>query len=689
MTATAPAEKRLQEGSVNRRFETSAIGRSSFDFTLATPNINRKEKQKQDMSSKPYRILFVEDNSSWNHIVNAMLEDGLDRSFQVTRAHSLREALQQSASESFDAFLMDRNVLGPDAFAGLLKLRAQIGALPVILLIAKEQEALGRQLIDAGAFDYTVKESLGPELLQKTVRFAVEREQKERALRQSEERFQELFENAKDIIFTLDLEGNLNSLNQSAVDVMGWSKDEALKLNIKNLVAPEHHNLCRQMMQRIVNEEPLQQFEITLIRKDGKKILLDTSARLIQSDGRKTGVQGIARDVTERRHLENMVRQSQKLDAIGRLSGGLAHDFNNLLCVISGHTELLSERLEAQHQGTKNLIQIKKAVDSASALVRQLLAFSRKQVISPQILDLNTIVVEVEKLLGRLIGDHIEFSYSLHPALSRVRVDPIQVEQIIVNLVLNARDAMPQGGKISIETGNADIGEGFSSKGAHVPPGKYVVLVVSDNGSGMDEHTQNRIFEPFYTTKELGKGTGLGLATVYGIVKQSGGTIWVYSEPGQGSTFKIYFPRVEGRPADRSSRNALSENYHGTETVLLVENAEPLRALAKEFLKSNGYAVLDAENGNEAIRIAKAYGGPIHLLLTDVIMPQMGGKHLAEQLASLRPATKVLYMSGYSDDGIARTGISVTERAFLEKPFTRDILLRKVRRLLDDAPQTV
>lgn len=687
MIATAPAEDHLQEeASAKMSFETPVVGRS---FVRRTLNINRKEKQKQDMLSPVYRILFVEDNSSWNHIVSAVLADGLDPCFHVTRVHSLREGLQQFGSESFDAFLMDRNVLGPDAFAGLTKLRAQIGTLPIILLIAKEQEALGRQLIDAGAFDYSVKESLGPELLQKTVRFAVERERKERALRQSEERFQELFENAKDIIFTLDLEGNLNSLNQSAVNVMGWSKDEALKLNIKNLVAPEHLNLCGQMMQRILNEEPLQQFEITLIRKDGKKVLLETSARLIQSDGRKTGVQGIARDVTERRHLETMVRQSQKLDAIGRLSGGLAHDFNNLLCVISGHTELLSERLEPQHQGAKNLIQIKKAVDSASALVRQLLAFSRKQVISPQILELNTIVVEIEKLLGRLIGEHIEFSYSLHPALNRVRVDPIQVEQIIVNLVLNARDAMPQGGKISIETGNVDIGEGFSSKGAHVPPGKYVVLVISDNGSGMDEHTQNRIFEPFYTTKELGKGTGLGLATVYGIVKQSGGTIWVYSEPGQGTTFKIYFPRFEASPSDYSSRNLRSENYNGNETILLVENAEPLRALAKEFLKSNGYAVLDAENGHEAIRIAKAFGGPIHLLLTDVIMPQMGGKHLAEQLASFRPATKVLYMSGYSDDGIARTGILVTEKVFLEKPFTRDTLLRKVRRLLDHAPQTV
>jgi PAS domain S-box-containing protein len=650
-------------------------------------NIFCKEMQKQEMSSKPYRILFVEDNSSWHHTVNAMLEDGLDSSFHLERVRRLHDTFDQSTAEKFDALLIDRNSLGADASAGFSKLRAQIGKLPVILLVIREQESLAKQLVETGAFDYAVKETLTRELLQKTVRFAIELERKEVARRQSEEKFHQLFESARDIIFTLDLDGNLTSLNQAAVEVFGWSKEEALKLNIKNLVAPENLNICGQMMAQILNDQPLPQFEITLLRKDGKKILLETTARLIGSDDEKKGVQGIARDVTERRHLENMVRQSQKMDAIGRLSGGLAHDFNNLLCVISGHTELLAEQLDQQHKGTRNVAQIKKAVDSASTLVRQLLAFSRKQVISPRVLDLNSVVVEIEKLLGRLIGENIEFSYSLHPALSRVRVDPVQIEQIIVNLALNARDAMPQGGKISIETGNVDIGGPFCSKGLHVRPGKYVVLVVSDNGVGMDEETQSRIFEPFYTTKELGKGTGLGLATVYGIVKQSGGTIWVYSEPGHGTTFKIYFPREEATTVDQSSQQITAENYNGNETILLVENAEPLRALAKEFLKSHGYAVLDAENGKEAIRIAKAFGGPIHLLLTDVIMPQMGGKHLAEQLAGLRPATKVLYMSGYTDDGIARSGISLAENIFLEKPFTRDTLLRKVRRLLEPHPE--
>jgi signal transduction histidine kinase/ActR/RegA family two-component response regulator len=372
---------------------------------------------------------------------------------------------------------------------------------------------------------------------------------------------------------------------------------------------------------------------------------------------------------------------------MGRLSSGLAHDFNNLLCVISGHAEILSERLAPSDRAINSITQIKKASDSAAALTRQLLAFSRKQVFHPRTLDLNTIVAETEKLVARLIGEHIEISTPMHPMLGHVRVDPVQIEQVLINLVLNARDAMPQGGKLILETSNVDLEQNSPSRREIVPAGKYVVVAVTDTGCGMDEETLSRIFEPFYTTKELGKGSGLGLATVYGIVKQSGGFIWVYSEPGQGATFKVYFPRVENPLTTASADKPSLEIRQGTETVLLVENAEPLRALAKDFLKSSGYAVLEAENGKEALRIASAYGGPIQLLLTDVIMPGMGGKQLAQQLTSLRPATKVLYMSGYPNDGIVQSGILATGLVFLEKPFTREILLRKVRQVLDDLPQ--
>jgi PAS domain S-box-containing protein len=647
----------------------------------------RKEKQDEVMQSSFYRILVMENDSSFAQNICHLLESNSNLSFQVVLAKVVPGVLPPSVFESVDALLIGFHALDGTALARIAELHSQFNALPIVAVIPSAEARLGRQILEAGAAEYLAMETLTRELLQKSIKYAVERMRAENALRQSEQRFHELFENAKDILFTLDLEGNVTSLNKSAEEVMGWSRSEALQLNLKSLVAAEHLNLCGQMMQRILNEEPLQHFEIAMLRKDGRKVLLQASARLIYSNGEKHGIQGMARDITERRQLETMVQQSQKLEAVGRLSGGLAHDFNNLFCVISGHTELLTEQMEPAHPATRNLAQIKKAVDSASSLTRQLLAFSRKQVFHPRILDLNAAVVETKKMLGRLIGEQIEFFTSLHPALGTVRVDPVQLEQVLVNLVLNARDAMPQGGKLTIETGNLDLEEGARSKRAIVPAGKYVVLSVTDNGCGMDEEAQSRIFEPFFTTKELGKGSGLGLATVYGIVKQSGGFIWVYSELGQGTTIRVYLPRVDSSPAPLSLGNPRTEVRQGNETVLLVENTESLRNLAKELLKASGYAVLDAENGKEALRIASSFGGPIHLLLTDVIMPGIGGQQLAKQLTSLRPATRVLYMSGYSNDGIVQSGILESGAQLLEKPFTREILLRTVRQVLDEVPQ--
>jgi two-component system cell cycle sensor histidine kinase/response regulator CckA len=636
------------------------------------------------MESTLYRILVMENDSSSTQNICGLLENKRNSPFQIVLAKSGQGVVPSLVFESVDALLLDMHSLNGAGLARVRALHSQFNFLPILALVPASDNALGHRVLEVGAAEYLVKETLSSELLQKALKYAIERTRAEAAARQSEERFHELLENTKDILFTLDLEGNVTLLNKSAEDVMGWSRSETRQINIKNLVAPEHLNLCSQMMQRIVNEEPLQHFEISMLRKDGRKVLLQVSARLICSNGRKEGVQGIARDVTERRHLENMVQQAQKLEAIGRLSGGLAHDFNNLFCVISGHTELMSERLESDHPAIRNLAQIKKAVDSASSLTRQLLAFSRKQVFHPRVLDLNGVVLEAQKLMGRLVGGHIELFTSLNPQLGHVRVDPVQMEQVLLNLVLNARDAMPTSGKLAIATSNVDLEEGAKSKRAIVPAGSYVVLSVTDNGCGMDEETQSRIFEPFYTTKELGKGTGLGLASVYGIVKQSGGFIWVYSEPGQGTTIKVYLPRVDNSPASLPFENSSTEARRGSETVLLVENAESLRTLAKEFLKSSGYAVLDAENGKEALRIASAFAGTIHLLLTDVIMPGMGGKQLAEQLTSLRPTARVLFMSGYSNDGIVQSGILTSEAPLLEKPFTREILLRRVRQVLDE-----
>lgn len=652
---------------------------------------SRQEKQVGAMQSQSYQILLIGEDSSRTEAYPQMLQDADGPSFDVEKQTNWQSALSRFVSCAPDSPLPDAILweLSASVAAGLgcLKEAASLQpCVPFVVVVPENQEQLGKQVLEAGANECLVREALNKELLQRTLRYAIERNRAENCVRQWEKRFEDLFENTKDILFTMDLEGHITSVNKAAEEVMGWPREEALQKNIKGLVAPEHATLCNEVMRRLVNGEPLQHFEIAMLRKDGRRVLLEASARLIRSSGNNDCVQGIARDVTERRQLENMVRQSQKLEAIGRLSGGLAHDFNNLLCVINGHTELLTEALQPTDPGMRSVTQIRKAADSAAALTRQLLAFSRRQVFHPQVVDLNAIVTETERLLARLIDEHIEFYTALDPALGRVSVDPVQVEQVIINLVLNARDAMPNGGKLTIETSNLDLEENHQSKISQVPAGKYVLLALTDTGCGMDEETQSRIFEPFYTTKEMGKGTGLGLATVYGIVKQSGGYIWVYSEEERGTTFKIYLPRVAS-PLTEARPSRHIEISKGTETILVVEDAEPLRALTTEFLSASGYTVLEAANGDEAIRIAQSHAGTIDLLLTDVVMPRMGGKPLVEQMAQIRPHTRVLYMSGYPNDGIVQAGILANGVTLLEKPFTREILSKRVRQVLDATAQ--
>ena len=645
------------------------------------------------MQAQSYQILLIGEDPSRTHTYVQMLQEAEDASFEVAKETNWQSALSRFALGAPDlplpdAILWELPASSATAPAVLNETASLQRCVPFVFLIPENQKQIQKQLLEAGACEYLVKETLKKDLLQRTLRYAIERNRAENSVRQWEKRFEDLFDNTKDILFTMDLEGNVTSVNKTAEEVIGWPRNEVLEKNIKGFVAPEHAALCSEVMRRIVSEEPLQHFEIAMLRKDGRRVLLEASARLIRLNGKKDCVQGIARDVTERRQLENMVRQSQKLEAIGRLSGGLAHDFNNLLCVINGHTELLTEALQPNDPAVRSVTQIRKAADSAAALTRQLLAFSRRQVFHPQVVDLNAIVAETERLLARLIDEHIEFYTALDPALGRVLVDPIQVEQVIINLVLNARDAMPKGGKLTIETCNLDLEEDHQSRLSQIPAGKYVLLTLTDTGCGMNEETQSRIFEPFYTTKEMGKGTGLGLATVYGIVKQSGGFIWVYSEEGRGTTFKVYLPRVASPLTEARSAWHI-EISKGTETILVVEDAEPLRALTKEFLTASGYTVLEAANGDEAIRIAQSHAGSIDLLLTDVVMPRMGGKPLAEQMAQIRPKTRVLYMSGYPNDGIAQAGILANGVALLEKPFTREILSKRVRQVLDEpAPAT-
>jgi PAS domain S-box-containing protein len=403
---------------------------------------------------------------------------------------------------------------------------------------------------------------------------------------------------------------------------------------------------------------------------------------------------GVATDITERkqaeqalRETEEQLRQSQKLEGIGKLAGGIAHDFNNLLTVIGGYSDLLLMNSGLDESAREKMEEVKKAAERASSLTRQLLAFSRKQVLKPEVLNLNSLVDGLGKMLRRLIGEDIEIITALRPEVEKINADPGQIEQVAINLVVNARDAMPSGGKITIETANVELDQAYSDMHISIKPGPYVMLAVSDTGTGMDAKTRKRIFEPFFTTKEMGRGTGLGLSTIYGIVKQSGGNIWVYSELGKGTTFKIYFPQINTEqtaktPAGKRPQEPLTEVG---ETILLVEDEEVVRRLTHSLLETSGYQVLAASGGEDAIRICASYSGEIHLMLTDVVMPRMNGKKVAEGVKLTRPEMEILYMSGYTDDAIVHHGVLEAGTNFIEKPFTSYGLLSKVRETLNKA----
>jgi signal transduction histidine kinase/CheY-like chemotaxis protein len=399
------------------------------------------------------------------------------------------------------------------------------------------------------------------------------------------------------------------------------------------------------------------------------------------AQGKVIGLIGIARDVTEMKRLEEQFRQAQKMEAVGRLAGGVAHDFNNLLGIIIGYGDIVSRRMVSDDPLRLKMEQILKAAARAAALTRQLLAFSRQQVLQPKILDLNVVVSEIEDMLRRLIGEDVVLVTMPGPGLRSVEGDQGQLQQVIMNLAVNARDAMPNGGKLRVETCNVDVDEAYAARYPPMRPGPYVMLVITDTGSGMDANVQARIFEPFFTTKELGRGTGLGLSTVYGIVQQSGGHIYVDSEVGVGTSFRIYLPRAAGVPLQRAEGKPPSL-VGGSETVLLAEDESHLRELVREILEGSGYRVLIARDGTEALEIASGHAGPIHLMVTDVIMPGVSGREAADAIRQTRPEMKVLYVSGYTDDAILRHGV-LGSAAFLEKPFARDRLLREVRELLN------
>jgi PAS domain S-box-containing protein len=498
----------------------------------------------------------------------------------------------------------------------------------------------------------------------------------------AEVKYQTLMQHANDAIFIVDPAGPVLEVNRQAEEMLGRPSTEIVGRLYTDIVSPASHDDAVAQFQRLLSVGTVHANDIHLRHSDGRQVCADFSASLVPVRGEPV-VLAIARDVTERNRLERQFQQAQKMEAVGQLAGGVAHDFNNLLTAILGYSELLLQTLPEDDGRRQDVEEIQKAGQSAGSLTRQLLAFSRKQILEPVVLDLNAVVANLDRMARRLIGEDIEIITHLDPELGRVKADAGQIEQVLLNMAVNARDAMPEGGTLTIETANVELDEQYAQTHPGTAPGHYVVLALSDTGHGMDEQTQSHLFEPFFTTKEKGKGTGLGLATVYGIVKQSGGSIWVYSELGQGTAFKVYFPRVEGVAVPLVTAGSSVQSPAGTETILLVEDAGGLRKLARKILERYGYTILDAPNGDEALRICEQHQGTIHLLLADVVMPGMSGRALADRLALLHPATKVLYTSGYTDNAIVHHGVLTAGTAFLQKPYAPEALARKVRDVLD------
>jgi PAS domain S-box-containing protein len=634
--------------------------------------------------STPLSALILEDRESDAALLlNVLKRGGFECDYEIlATADGMREALGRRA---WDVVISDYSMPGFNALKALAVLKESRKDIPFIIVSGTIGEENAVEALKMGAHDFLVKGRLArlTHVVERELREARERaarREAEDALRESEQRYRRIIETTNEGVWIVDAASKTTYVNARMASMLGTSPRDMIGASIFDFVRDEPTVKALRQHEASAGK----QTEIKLERKDGDVTwaLLDTTP-IIDGNGHYEGALVMAMDVSSRKRLEEQLRQAQKMEAVGSLAGGIAHDFNNLLSVILSGTSLVLEGLRPGDPIISELEEVRKAGERAGALTRQLLAFSRQQMLEPRILDLNQVVLGLEMMLRRLMGEDMELSLLLSHMLGKIYADPGQIEQIIMNLVVNARDAMPQGGKVTIESGNCNLTAAYTSLHLGVAPGDYVMLAITDTGIGMEPEVRDRIFEPFFTTKEKGRGTGLGLSTVFGIVQQSGGHIWVYSEPGKGTTFKVYLPRKDGPVDAPATMPPAPVTLRGVETILLVEDEEQVRAIARTILRRYGYNVLEAQNGGEAFLICERYTAKIHLLVTDVIMPRMSGRQLAERLAPMRPDMRVLYVSGYTENSVVHHGVLDAGIAFLQKPITPDALLRKVRDVLD------
>ena len=557
-------------------------------------------------------------------------------------------------------------------------------AAPTDVIIQGDNKAFGLLRVELEENHYLSQEELGfLRAMGNIVAVSVEREETGLALRRNEKYFRALIENGLDLITVLNSDGTIRYESPSIERVLGYSQDELTGVRIFTLIHPDDVPRALESFKTgMDNPGKTPAMTIRIRHKDGSYRTLEAIGRGLFDEPAVNGAIINSRDITERVQLEHQLLQAQKMEGIGRLAGGVAHDFNNLLTAMLGYADITMMLLPEGTRARDNVSQIREAATRATDLTRQLLSFARKQMIEPRVINLSQLVLNTEKMIRRLISEDIALTTAIEAHQSLVRLDPSQFEQVLINLVINARDAMPDGGKLNIEVQDVMLSSSYARQHPSVLSGDYVMLAVTDTGIGMEAEVRERIFEPFFTTKGVGKGTGLGLAMCYGVVKQAEGHIWVYSEPGQGTTFKIYLPRAAG-PEPTPGPAPVEYRTGGHETILLVEDEPLVLLIASEALREAGYKVLTANSGPEALRMAEAFEGHIDLLLTDVVMPELGGRQVAERLLEQRPDTRVLYMSGYTDDAIVRHGVLEQGVAFLSKPFTPDGLARKVRIVLD------